>query len=150
MTAVTERLQKLIAMEQSARKIGNIAEAEAFAAKVAELLFRHNLSMSDIEIKEQEQNEPIDREYVAGNKGRSPWMEILAKAVATACFCKHMIIGKTSTQIFVGRTSDRQAAASLYKHLIGCAVSMCNVEKRKLRDRNPMIDTYERANLGAH
>jgi hypothetical protein len=144
MTAVMDKLQKLIAHEKSARAIGNIAEAEAFAAKVAELLFKHNLSMSDVEIKEQEINEPIDREYVRGEKGRSVWMEMLAQAVATSCFCRHMIIGGTSTQIFVGRTSDRQAAGALYRHLIGCAVSLVNAEKRKLRDHNPHTDPRRR------
>ena len=57
MTSLTEKLQKLIAHEKSARATGNLQEAEAFAAKIAELLFRHNLSMSDVEIKQQE----IDR-----------------------------------------------------------------------------------------
>lgn len=144
MTPIMDRLQKLIAHEKSARSIGNIEEAEAFAAKVAELLFKHNLSMSDVEIKEQELNEPIAREYVQGKAGRAVWMEILASAVATSCFCRHLIIGKTSTQIFVGRTSDRQAAAALFRHLVGCAVSMCNMEKRNLRDRNPFLDARER------
>jgi hypothetical protein len=145
MTSMTDKLQKLIAMERSARQIGNVAEAEAFAAKVAELLFKHNLSMSDVEVKEQEQNEPIEREYVRGKKGRCVWMEMLAGAVATSCFCRWMIVQSTSTQIFVGRTSDRQAAASLFAHLVGCATSMCNSEKRKIRDINPYVDNYERA-----
>jgi hypothetical protein len=64
MPKMTELLQKLIAHEQSARAIGNTAEAEAFAMKIADLMFRHNLSMSDVEIKQQEQDEPIDREIV--------------------------------------------------------------------------------------
>jgi len=145
MTSLTEKLQKLIAHEKSARAIGNVEEAEAFAAKVAEILFKHNLSMSDVEVKEQEQTEPIGRECVQGNKGRTVWMEILASAVAKSCFCRWSIIKSTSTQIFIGRTSDREAAAALYGHLLGCATRMCNGQKRELRERNPYKDAYERA-----
>jgi hypothetical protein len=143
-SSITERLQKLIAHERSARDIGNIAEAEAFAAKVAELLFKHNMSMSDVEIKQQEQNEDIDRERVVMGGSRAAWMEILADAVAKACFCRHMIVLGTSMQIFVGRTSDREAAGALFRHLAGCATSICNREKRSQRERNPYHDARRR------
>lgn len=49
---IIEKLRKLIAMEQSARSIGSLAEAEAFASKVQELLSKHKLEMSEIELDE--------------------------------------------------------------------------------------------------
>ena len=149
MTSLTEKLQKLIAHEKSARAIGNLQEAEAFAAKIAELLFRHNLSMSDVEIKQQERDEPIARERVSMGGKRAAWMEILASAVSTACFCKWLIVPGGDTQVFVGRTSDREAAASMYRHLVGCATSICNMEKRSLRDRNPYTDLRQRQQWAA-
>lgn len=77
---IIEKLRKLIAMEQSARSIGSLAEAEAFASKVQELLSKHKLEMSEIELDEQEESDPIDWEEVrtdeAGFKtkrGRAAW-----------------------------------------------------------------------------
>ena len=75
---------------------------------------------------------------------RAAWMEILASAVSTACFCKWLIVPGGDTQVFVGRTSDREAAGSMYRHLVGCATSICNMEKRALRDRNPYTDRRQR------
>ena len=138
MATMTELIQKLIAHEKSAREIGNLAEAEAFATKAAELLFKYNLSMSDVEVKQQEKDEPIDREFVRMGGKRAIWMEMLASAVATACFCKHRIVLGTDTQCFIGRTSDRATARALFCHLVGCAESICLKEKLTLRERNPM------------
>lgn len=144
MTPVTEKLRKLIEHEKSARSIGNISEAEAFAAKITELLFKHNMEMSDVEIAQQEKDEPIDREYVSMGGKRSAWMEMLADTVAKSCFCGHMILPGTDSQIFVGRTSDRVAAAALYRYLAGCGISLCNGEKREFRKRNPYVDSRQR------
>src|SRR5450755_4442787 len=48
MANVIELLQKLISHEQSARAIGNTAEADAFAGKIQKLLCDNNLSMADV------------------------------------------------------------------------------------------------------
>ena len=149
MANMPELIQKLIAHEQSARAIGNLAEAEAFATKIADLMFRHNLSMSDVEIKQQERDEPIDKEFVRMGGNRALWMEMLASAVATACFCRHRIVLGSDTQVFIGRTSDRAAASALFRHLVGCAVSIQAKEKLALRDRNPFIEARARQKWAA-
>lgn len=81
-SAVVEKLQKLINHEKSARSIGSIAEAETFAAKIADLLFTHKLEMSDIEIADEERDEPIAQENVNG--GTAPWAGTLIMGVAAA------------------------------------------------------------------
>ena len=48
---IIEKLRKLIAHEQSARTIGNIAEAEAFASKIQDLLTAHKLDMSEVDFQ---------------------------------------------------------------------------------------------------
>lgn len=46
--AIKDKLRKLIAKEASAREIGNLAEAEAFASKIQELMIDYELEMDDI------------------------------------------------------------------------------------------------------
>ena len=46
---IIEKLRKLIAHEKSARSIGNIHEAEAFASRIQTLLDEHKLSMGEVE-----------------------------------------------------------------------------------------------------
>ena len=113
MDSVIIKLQKLIAHEQSARQIGNIAEAEAFAGKIAGLLFAHKLSMSEVECADEERNEPIAQETIDGL--RAPWAGTLAMGIAGSSFCK--VIQSHSGYIFIGRTSDRMAALTMFRHL---------------------------------
>ena len=49
MENVIDKLRKIMAHAASAREIGNLAEAEAFAAKAQELLLRHKLDMTEVE-----------------------------------------------------------------------------------------------------
>ena len=138
-----EKLQKLIAMEKSARSIGNLAEAAAFAAKVQELLFKYNLDMSEVEIKTQEAEEPVDQSRVQGvmRGGRQRWLELLAAIVARSCFCQTLIVPTTTIQIFVGRTSDRMAAATLFLHLATSALELCRRELKAALMEHPWKDT---------
>lgn len=49
MQQIIDKIQKLHAMEYSAREIGSIKEAEAFATKVQQLLRRHKLDITEIQ-----------------------------------------------------------------------------------------------------
>src|SRR5216683_5217426 len=93
--SILSTLAKLISHEKSARSIGSVDEAEAFAAKIQALMFKHKLEMTDIEF-EQEQNEPVlserlEEEDVIGvrreSTRRQRWVDILVRAVARANFC---------------------------------------------------------------
>jgi hypothetical protein len=46
--SILDKMKKLLAKAESAKEIGSLAEAEAFMAKVNELLMLHNLSMFDL------------------------------------------------------------------------------------------------------
>lgn len=52
--SVMELLAKLMRHEQSAREVGSLAEAEAFASKVQAMLTKHKLEMSEIKFEERE------------------------------------------------------------------------------------------------
>jgi hypothetical protein len=121
-----DKLNKLIAHEKSARKIGNVAEAEAFAAKIQELLFKHKLDMTDLEYSEDEANEPVDAEFVSEydltgtrrNTDKSQgWVGVLINAVAKANFCRAIGSRKGNGTTLVGQPTDRATAKALFKYL---------------------------------
>lgn len=120
--SIIERLNKLIAHEQSARSIGSIAEAETFAAKIQELLFRHKLEMTDIEV-EAEDDQPIDREFLSeinltgkDRKQHLSWVGILLNAVGSANFCR--VIGHHAGGYhLIGKPTDRETAKALFHYL---------------------------------
>jgi hypothetical protein len=143
MANLIDKLQKLIAHEKSAREIGNIAEAQAFAAKIANLLSEHNLNMSDVEVKEQERSEPIGIETVDlfQRATRVKWIEWLGVAIAETCFCRTLVVG--SKQLFVGRTSDRQAAAQMFRYLANAGMALADRETLEAAKRNP-VESFDR------
>jgi hypothetical protein len=123
-SSVTEKLRKLIAHEASARSIGSLSEAEAFAAKIQDMLITHKLSLSDIELDAEEHNEQIAEEYVTSDQVGRPYrsksqgeMIALADVVARAFFCRLVSLSNSNTVIFIGREGNRRAAVDLYKLL---------------------------------
>lgn len=113
MENVIDKLQKLINHERSARTVGNIAEAEAFAAKIAELLFAHKLTMSEVEMEAEDRDDPVSEEMIEGL--RAPWAGVLAMGVSTASFCK--ALQSRSGYAFIGRPTDRVACIAMFRYL---------------------------------
>lgn len=141
MTPIIEKLQKLIAHEQSARKIGNQAEAEAFAGRIQELLTKHKLSMGDLEFDQQEAAEPIKREHVkmsdVGLKNdhkRVQWTEYLASGIAEVNCCRALVFPGWNGITIVGRESDRQAVIWLFGFLARTAQDLATKEAKTYRD----------------
>lgn len=90
---VIDKVQKLHAHAESAKKIGNEAEAQAFAAKVQELLTQYKLSMSDVEFARRDDEDPIDQAEVNLTKHgfrtkqvRIEWQEMLAAVIGRSSF----------------------------------------------------------------
>lgn len=139
--AVHERIRKLIAHAESARTIGNIAEAQAFAAKVQKMLLDHKLTMSDVETAEQpvahQVGEP-SRVY----KRAQVWSTHLGSAVARSCFCRVIEMTGTSRLIFVGREQDRLIAISMWRFLIDIAIGFAAKDGpilKRLRPKMPPV-----------
>lgn len=132
MESVIDKLQKMLNHERSARSIGNIHEAEAFAAKIAQLLFTHKLSMSEVEIANEERDEPVAQEVVEGLL--SPWAGTLAMGVCAASFCK--AVKSVKGYIFIGRPTDRSTAISMFRYLavMGNSISESELKAYKRTD----------------
>jgi hypothetical protein len=143
-TPILTKLQKLIAHEQSARSVGNIAEAAAFASKIQELLLAHNLDMSDVKGAEHSQEDNVvGDDFVASTRktrtGHSVWMENLASASARSMFCKFMIETRSNTYIFVGTKENRTAAIYMYNYLKATAEELNKKDLKAYREAHPGV-----------
>ena len=63
---ILEKLGKIKAMADSAKEIGNEAEAQAFAAMLQNLLLKHKLDMTDVQYGVHLQEEPVEQSFVGG------------------------------------------------------------------------------------
>lgn len=108
------------------------SEALAAAEKVAELLDRHNLSLSDVEIQASE----CDRRTVeTSRKTRAP-LDYTISAIAEFCDCK--VWRETSADglrryVFFGLRHDADAANNLAQ-MISAAIGSSTVRYRLTRD----------------
>lgn len=137
---VATRIAKLHSKAESAKGLGNLAEAEAFAAKVSELLARHKLSLTDIEFAALEEDEPIQEQSVRGEDfgqdtkcRRSLWQETLAGKIARANGCRILVTQGLNRVIFVGRESDRAVAVHLFCTLVPELDRISKREHRKAK-----------------
>lgn len=112
---VLEKIKKLVAKQQSAEEIGSVEEAEIFAAKVQELLMKHNLSMSQIE---QDRADGMAEDTLSVKipsiGGKSNFQ--IMNAIAKNNWCKCFTLGGTKNFVIVG---DKDNVATVkYIHSI--------------------------------
>lgn len=150
--SVINLLRKLMAQADGERAVGNMAAAEAFAAKAQELLLKHKLEMSDVEFAAEELNEPVLGEVIVGDelleakykydrKRSDNWVTTLMQACALANFCKILVhrCGK-NTITLVGRETDRETAKALFIYLSKACIEMAPREA----DMNGAYERIER------
>jgi len=133
-TAITDKLAKLLRHAESAKAIGSIAEAEAFAAQAQKLLTQHGLSMSDIEIEqEQAEAEQPEQTYhkadTFGEKRKRTaiiWQVDLMGYISRANNCKSLMIEGSNTQVLVGFKSDKEVCIALFAYFVHLAQDVCN------------------------
>lgn len=138
---IIDKIRKLLAHEKSARAIGSIKEAQAFMAKVQELLDQHKLGMDEVDFDAREEGEPINAEHVgaadeaAGFRcgKKSLWQIHLAMAIADCNNCQ-VVLSVGNALYFVGRTSDRQICKMLFIYLIELAFHLNELAADQDRD----------------
>jgi hypothetical protein len=150
--SVISLLRKLMAQADGEKAVGNLAAAEAFAAKAQELLLKHKLEMSDVEIAAEEMNEPVlgevicademmDAKYNYNRQKSDIWVSTLLNACAKANFCKVLTHrGGKNMMTIVGRASDRAAASALFVYLSKACIEMAPREA----DMNGAYEKIER------
>jgi len=136
---IVDLLNKLINSERSERELGNVAAAETFAAKAQELLFKHKLTMTDLDYAAEEADEPIVGEIFSAEElldippksTNENWLGILLNTLCKANFCK-VIRSAVNRYTVVGRLSDRNTVSMLFIYLSKAAMEM---SKQAANDR---------------
>jgi hypothetical protein len=144
---IMERLRKLMAQEEGERALGNLEAAALFAEKIQEQLTRHKLSLTDVESYEQDRDNPFAHVLVSPPQWGERWkprrisrIENLADTIARAHFCRLMMIPNKNCVIFVGRKTDADIAAYVWRRLARTAWDLCEREReaaKKKAQRSP-------------
>ena len=150
---IIDILRKLIAQEKSERALVNLAAAETFAAKAAELLIKHKLDMSEVEFAEEELNEPVASEVFSAadmldlpdKRTHDNWIGILLVGVSSANFCKVIRAQQSNTVHIVGRTTDRSTTVVLFEYLSKACIEMAlrEADDRGLNQRRSFISSFK-------
>lgn len=136
---VMDRLRKLLNKATSAREIGSVPEAEAFAAKARELLEKYKLDMSEVSLEEQEKEEPVGYgETVTPKHAKAKpenWSSDLAWYVAAHFCCRILVFQKSNKVLLVGRPTDRAICAYVIERLLHFGEDECGRQFWRERGR---------------
>lgn len=135
-----DRLRKMHRQVEGAKKIGSINEAEAFAAKLQELLLKHNLNMTDVEAEQIETSEPVNLHPFETQLDYCPyrvlWSEKLASVIAKAHFCRIFIHSGSNRLSLIGRKSNTEICEYLFVTLSRAVQKLSQVEKEMVKIQN--------------
>lgn len=96
---VIAKIQKLLNLQEGAKAVGNLAEAENAAMRVQEFLLKHNLSLdevkeSQIEAKAKMVMEDFDLDAHQG-KSDANWVHSLITVIANYSLCRAIKLSET-------------------------------------------------------
>ena len=133
---IIDKIIKLMEKADSAKEIGSLAEAEAFAAKAQKLLAEYNLTKADL-TKEEQAAEIIDIEMpskVPGIGGRTSF-NIMA-VVARFNWCQAYTYGKAkdNKMIIIGSPENIEVCQYIHSQLVLAFISIGNVEYKKYKE----------------
>lgn len=108
---IIDRIRKLLALASS----NNEHEAAAAAAAAQRLLSEHNLSMSEVDIREEARSA---RTITCKSSRRPPfWVKQLASSVANAFDCRLFHSHATEKFLFLGVGADPDVATFIFAYL---------------------------------
>jgi len=144
------RVAKLLNMAAGAKAVGNQHEAEAFAAKVQELLVEHALSMTEVEAAQSAADDPIDETRTAPlRNGRVEyrsaleWQRMLAEAIVHSYGGHLLTLYGSSALIFVGRASTRPVMVYVYETLVTVARRLMRRARKEAREQGVWQSGYD-------
>jgi hypothetical protein len=147
MEQIIRRIKKLKAHAESAKELGSVSEASAFAAKVSDLLAEHHLSASDIDFAAYE-SEDITEEAirssdfgVGGERKATIWVVRLTNVIARGHGCYVYYFPGSPKIMVVGRESDRRVTMYLVETLVS---KLDMISKEALKDAKQSGDFLPR------
>jgi len=108
---IIDTLRKLINHERSAREIGNVEEAAAFAAKIQAFVDKYNIELSEIDL-EVEQSDIRSETLVADCKQQ--WMKFLLVNIAEINGCS--IVFRSAGYDVYGLPTDIELVSAFYEY----------------------------------
>lgn len=125
---IMEKIRKLLALSEDAKKQGSLAEAANAAAKVQDLLMKHNLSMAEIN---RDKPSSVDETMInilkkAWNHRHGKWVFHLYKVIAKANLCDiYVHLTKGRERIFiVGEEKNREIVEYMADQIIARLYAM--------------------------
>lgn len=112
-----DKISKLLAMAESAKKIGSVAEAEKFAAQAEAWLFKYDLTMDDVELHAAQQ-EPIALMIVPGELPFPLWKLQILKCLAQIHGCFQVDRVADDQPCLTGRKKDREVTLSFFNYFV--------------------------------
>lgn len=148
MDKVIARIQKLFARAgKGGHGIGSEAEADTAMRMAQELMSRYNLDMAQIEAAARpgaDAGTQRTKEEVS-SRARYEWQRQLAKYVAEAHFCYHLVrtdhkwdaeagkARKRATHVFVGRKANVITAQLMFHYLVDTVESLAPTEDNRVK-----------------
>ncbi len=108
---IIDTLRKLINHERSAREIGNVEEAAAFAAKIQTFIDKYNIELSQIDLT-VERNDIRTETIVADCKQQ--WMKFLLANISESNGCS--VVFRSTGYDLYGQPMDIEIVATLYEY----------------------------------
>lgn len=144
---IIDKLRKLKAMADSAKDVGNEAEAQAFGSMVQTLLARHRLDASEIEWEREQREELVT--IVANRTDRrrkkQEWETMIAIHVARSCSCVPFEYRGSALTGFRGLKLDVEAAREAYLYLVKAAEHLAEREYVAFFHQMKRLGKVERA-----
>jgi hypothetical protein len=139
---ILDKIKKLMAHQSSALEMGSIAEAEAFATKIQNLLNKYNISVNQIQV-DKEDNEVMDAEFalkIPSVGSRTNFW--IYSAIARTNWCKAYIIGKgkNNKMIIIGTAQNIEMCK--YIHSVVTPVFLRVGKKKYKEEYLPSVMVY--------
>lgn len=139
---ILAKLRKLIEHEKSARAIGSLHEANAFAQKISELCDRYRIAVADVPEADRPDDIQIARwdpamADIRSQRRQSNWQRQLAVGIAYGHFCKLLVYSGSNDVSFVGSSADVEIASAMMTILCRAAISSCDAARRRSREFQP-------------
>lgn len=131
---ILDKLAKLLAASKGAEAVGNIEESKAFAAKLYSLLMEYNLSLSEVELREQfgkiveRTTNWNDYEGMKNKRKFSAWECDVAHMVSSHFLCRSISIHSSNRFIFIGKEEDVALSEYLTAYLIRSIDRACTLQ----------------------
>jgi hypothetical protein len=111
---VIDKVKKLLALTDSPYA----DEAEAAMLKAQELLLKHGLSISDIQINEEPAKEVVDEKVLAGRSKISWWEKILSGIIGDNFRCVAYYRRNEPNVYFIGLKEDVEVAKEVLSYAV--------------------------------